>query len=194
MFSLILRSSTSSIPKISKLPVHAAVANFSLRKGVVSEALLPIIGESEISRADGLKKLWDYIKINSLQDPEKKSIINADKVLADAFGQSTFTTREVLKLIGPHIIYPPVEKEPKLKKEPKVKEEPKVKKEAVVKEAPKGKPTKVDSIVKEKKSVKKDASSPKKVIKGDVWNDDIVPIKPPRKPRVKKNSSDVVIV
>lgn len=55
---------------------------------IPSEALAAIIGSQPISRTDATKKLWEYIKNNSLQDPKNKKIIIPDNSLEALFGSS----------------------------------------------------------------------------------------------------------
>ena len=50
-----------------------------------------------------IKKLWDYIKANNLQDPANKRNINADAKLAKVFGKEQVTMFEMAGLIGKHL-------------------------------------------------------------------------------------------
>jgi len=50
------------------------------------------------------KKLWAYIKKNSLQDKKKKTNINADDKLKVVFGgKKTVTMFEMTKLVSKHV-------------------------------------------------------------------------------------------
>lgn len=53
-----------------------------------SKALAAIIGTPSISRGEAIKKLWEYIKANSCQDPEDKRMIRPDDALAQLFGST----------------------------------------------------------------------------------------------------------
>ncbi len=48
--------------------------------------LADVLGSSEMSRADVLKKIWEYIKSHGLQDTANKRLINPDAKLAKVFG------------------------------------------------------------------------------------------------------------
>ncbi|MGK5594310.1 MAG: type I DNA topoisomerase [Parachlamydiaceae bacterium] len=54
----------------------------------VSEELYSIVGEKELPRADILKKVWDYIRSEKLQDEANKRLIRPDEKLAKVFGSS----------------------------------------------------------------------------------------------------------
>jgi len=52
----------------------------------LSPELQAIIREKEASRGEAIKKVWEYIKSNNLQDPNNKRVIVPDEKLADLFG------------------------------------------------------------------------------------------------------------
>ena len=54
----------------------------------VSDALAEIVGKGPMARTEVTKKLWDYIKKNTLQDPNNKRNIVPDQKLAKVFGSS----------------------------------------------------------------------------------------------------------
>jgi len=67
-------------------------------------ALSAIIGSKPLPRSEMTKKLWDYIKKNNLQDPKKKTNINADDALKVVFGgKKTVTMFEMTKLVSQHV-------------------------------------------------------------------------------------------
>ncbi len=51
-----------------------------------SAALAGVIGNKPASRPDIIKKIWDYIKKQGLQDSKNKRMINADDKLKALFG------------------------------------------------------------------------------------------------------------
>ncbi|WP_009963425.1 SWIB/MDM2 domain-containing protein [Verrucomicrobium spinosum] len=68
------------------------------------EILAVIVGSTPIPRSEVTKKLWDYIKKNGLQDPKKKTNINADEALKAVFGgKKQVTMFEMTKLVSAHI-------------------------------------------------------------------------------------------
>lgn len=60
---------------------------FSRPVDVTSE-LAAITGPGPMPRTEIIKKLWDYIKKNKLQDPKNKRNIVPDSTLAKVFGSS----------------------------------------------------------------------------------------------------------
>ena len=67
-------------------------------------ALSEVVGAKPIPRTEVTKKLWAYIKKNSLQDKKKKTNINADDKLKVVFGgKKTVTMFEMTKLVSKHV-------------------------------------------------------------------------------------------
>ena len=68
-----------------------------------SAALAAVIGDGAVSRPEVVKKLWDYIKANGLQDAGDKRRVNADAKLAAVFGKPQVTMFEIAGLLSPHL-------------------------------------------------------------------------------------------
>ncbi len=68
-----------------------------------SEALAAVIGSEAVARPQVIKKLWDYIKANNLQDAANKRAINADAKLLAVFGKPQITMFELAGIIGKHL-------------------------------------------------------------------------------------------
>jgi DNA topoisomerase-3 len=68
-----------------------------------SEALAAVIGPEAVARPQVIKKLWDYIKANSLQDATNKRAINADAKLLAVFGKPQVTMFELAGIVGKHL-------------------------------------------------------------------------------------------
>jgi chromatin remodeling complex protein RSC6 len=67
-------------------------------------ALSAVVGNKPLPRTELTKKLWAYIKRNSLQDKKKKTNINADDKLKAVFGgKKTVTMFEMTKLVSKHV-------------------------------------------------------------------------------------------
>jgi len=79
--------------------------NPALMKPVQPDAALAaIVGSTPLPRSEMTKKLWDYIKKNKLQDPAKKTLINADAALKVVFnGKSQVSMFEMTKLVSGHV-------------------------------------------------------------------------------------------
>lgn len=70
---------------------------------IPSPALAAIIGIEPVTRAQVIKKLWDYIKANNLQDTTNKRVINADDKLLAVFGKPQVTMFELAGIVGKHL-------------------------------------------------------------------------------------------
>ncbi|MEJ7688771.1 MAG: DNA topoisomerase III, partial [Variovorax sp.] len=68
-----------------------------------SEALAAVIGAEPVARTAVIKKLWDYIKVNGLQDTVNKRAINADAKLKLVFGKDQVTMFELAGIVGKHL-------------------------------------------------------------------------------------------
>ncbi|MGJ7485499.1 DNA topoisomerase III [Variovorax sp. LT2P21] len=68
-----------------------------------SEALAAVIGAEPVARTEVIKKLWDYIKANGLQDAANKRAINADDKLKLVFGKDQVTMFELAGIVGKHL-------------------------------------------------------------------------------------------
>jgi upstream activation factor subunit UAF30 len=70
----------------------------------LSDDLGAVIGSGPMSRGEVVKKLWEYIKKNDLQDPTNKRNINADDKLKKVFGgKATVNMFEMTKLVSAHL-------------------------------------------------------------------------------------------
>jgi len=68
-----------------------------------SGALAAVIGAEPIARTQVIKKLWNYIKANNLQDAANKRAINADAKLLAVFGKPQVTMFELAGIVGKHL-------------------------------------------------------------------------------------------
>ena len=68
-----------------------------------SPALAAVIGSAAVTRPEVIKKLWDYIKAQQLQDASNRRAINADAKLLPVFGKPQITMFELAGLIGAHL-------------------------------------------------------------------------------------------
>ena len=69
-----------------------------------SEALAAVIGAEPVARTQVIKKLWDYIKAEGLQDAANKRAINADAKLLAVFGKPQVTMFELAGIVGKHLV------------------------------------------------------------------------------------------
>lgn len=72
----------------------------------LSDALVKFLGtgESALSRSEVVKRIWEYIKQNNLQDPSDKRRIISDEKLRELFDVDTFNGFTVSKLLTVHFI------------------------------------------------------------------------------------------
>jgi DNA topoisomerase III len=68
-----------------------------------SPELAAVIGAELVARPQVMKKLWDYIKANNLQDATNKRAINADAKLLKVFGKEQVTMFELAGIAGKHL-------------------------------------------------------------------------------------------
>ena len=68
-----------------------------------SAALAAVIGAEAVARPQVIKKLWDYIKANGLQDAANKRNVNADAKLLAVFGKPQVTMFELAGIVGKHL-------------------------------------------------------------------------------------------
>jgi chromatin remodeling complex protein RSC6 len=89
--------------KAAKKPARKPNAAF-MKPVTPSPALAEIVGAKPIPRTEVTKKLWAYIKKNSLQDPKNKRMIKADASLKVVFGgKAAVNMFEMTKLVGKHL-------------------------------------------------------------------------------------------
>lgn len=63
-----------------------------------------VVGKGPMPRSQVVKKLWEYIKKNNLQDATNKRNINADGALKKVFGGKDMVNMfEMTKLVSKHL-------------------------------------------------------------------------------------------
>ncbi len=75
-----------------------------LKPLTLSPELEAVVGAGPLPRSQVVKKLWEYIKKNDLQNPANKRNILADEKLKAIFGgNSEVTMFEMTKLVSAHM-------------------------------------------------------------------------------------------
>jgi upstream activation factor subunit UAF30 len=70
----------------------------------VSNELAEVVGSKPLPRTEIIKKIWDYIKKNNLQDSKNRRMINADAKLKPVFGgKSQISMFELAKVVNNHV-------------------------------------------------------------------------------------------
>jgi chromatin remodeling complex protein RSC6 len=67
------------------------------------ETLANVIGSKPAPRTEVVKKIWDYIKKNNLQDKTNRRMINADGKLRPLFGKDQISMFDLAKIVNSHI-------------------------------------------------------------------------------------------
>ncbi len=68
-----------------------------------SAELAAVVGADPIARTEVIRKIWDYIKANGLQDSQNRRAINADDKLLHVFGKPQVTMFELAGIVGRHL-------------------------------------------------------------------------------------------
>jgi upstream activation factor subunit UAF30 len=87
-----------------KAPAKKRTPNAAFMRAMTpSAALAAIIGNKPLPRTEVTKKVWEYIKLNKLQDAAKRTMINADAKLREIFKKAQVSMFEMTKLINSHL-------------------------------------------------------------------------------------------
>ncbi len=85
--------------KSARKPNAAFMAPLTL-----SDSLAAVIGSKPVPRTEIIKKIWDYIKKNKLQDSKNRRMINADEKLKVVFaGKKQISMFELAKIVNNHV-------------------------------------------------------------------------------------------
>lgn len=69
-----------------------------------SPALADVVGSKPLPRTEIIRKIWDYIKKNNLQDNKNRRMINADAKLKVLFGgKMQVSMFELAKIVSKHV-------------------------------------------------------------------------------------------
>lgn len=69
-----------------------------------SAALGDVVGAKPLARTEAIKKIWEYIRKNKLQDATNKRQINADAKLKVLFeGKSQVSMFDLAKIVNKHL-------------------------------------------------------------------------------------------
>ena len=106
------KAAKKAVKKAAKKPAKKAAKKKSARKPnaafmaplALSPALSEVVGNKPLPRTQIIKKIWDYIKKNGLQDSKNRRMINADEKLKVVFGgKSQISMFELAKVINNHV-------------------------------------------------------------------------------------------
>ncbi|MBA2746278.1 MAG: hypothetical protein H0U44_08650 [Flavisolibacter sp.] len=97
-------ASKKAAPKKSAAKKSARKPNAAFMAPLTpSNALAEVIGSKPIPRTEIIKKIWEYIKKNNLQDKKNRRMINADDKLKPLFGKAQISMFELAKVVNKHV-------------------------------------------------------------------------------------------
>jgi len=68
-----------------------------------SSTLAEVIGNKPMPRTEIVKKIWDYIKKNNLQDKKNRRMINADGKLRPLFAKDQISMFDLAKIVSKNV-------------------------------------------------------------------------------------------
>ena len=96
------KSAPKAAPK--KAAKKSAGSNSGLQAPLtLSDELSAVVGKKSMPRTEVIKKIWDYVKANNLQDAKNRRMINADDKLKPIFGKDQISMFELAKVINNHV-------------------------------------------------------------------------------------------
>ena len=115
------KKATAKKAPVKKAAQKAAVKKSSAKKGGAKKSarkpnaafmapltpdsqLAAVVGNKPLPRTEIVKKVWDHIKKNGLQDQKNKRMINADDKLKPLFGKGQISMFELAKIVNDHIV------------------------------------------------------------------------------------------
>jgi upstream activation factor subunit UAF30 len=85
-------------------PAVKRTPNAAFMKAMTPSAMLAaVVGAMPLPRTEVVKKVWEYIKKNDLQDAINKRMINADAKLREILGKAQVSMFELTKIINQHL-------------------------------------------------------------------------------------------
>lgn len=106
------KAAKKTAKKAAKKPAKKAAKKTAKRKpnAAFMKALTPsatlaeVVGSKPLPRTQVIKKIWDYIKKNGLQDKKNRRMINADAKLKVLFaGKSQVSMFDLAKIVSKHV-------------------------------------------------------------------------------------------
>jgi chromatin remodeling complex protein RSC6 len=88
--------------KAAKKPARKPNAAF-MAPLTPSAQLSEVIGNKPTPRTEIIKKIWDYIKKNNLQDKKNRRMINADAKLRPLFGKDQISMFDLAKIVSQNV-------------------------------------------------------------------------------------------
>ena len=99
------KAAKKAAPKKVAKKKSARKPNAAFMAALTPSALLAeVVGSKPLPRTQVIKKIWDYIKKNGLQDSKNRRMINADDKLKPIFeGKGQISMFELAKVVNKHV-------------------------------------------------------------------------------------------
>jgi chromatin remodeling complex protein RSC6 len=98
------KSAKKAAPKKAAKKKTARKPNEAFMRALTpSSVLAEVIGNKAIPRTEIVKKIWEYIKKNNLQDKKNRRMINADGKLKGLFGKDQISMFDLAKIVNKHV-------------------------------------------------------------------------------------------
>lgn len=100
---VVKKAAKKAAPKKAKKSARKPNAAF-MAALTPSPTLAEVVGSKPLPRTEVIKKIWDYIKKNGLQDNKNRRMINADGKLKTLFdGKDQISMFELAKVVSKHV-------------------------------------------------------------------------------------------
>jgi len=100
---VVKKAAKKAAPKKAKKSARKPNAAF-MAALTPSPTLAEVVGSKPLPRTEVIKKIWDYIKKNGLQDSKNRRMINADGKLKTLFdGKDQISMFELAKVVSKHV-------------------------------------------------------------------------------------------
>ena len=97
-------ASSGTKNKTSGSKRSGGTANAAFMKPLKPDAkLAKVVGDKALPRTEIVKKMWDYIKANDLQDAKDGRKIHTDETLKPLFNKDEVSMFEIPKAISAHV-------------------------------------------------------------------------------------------
>ena len=97
-----MATAKKAAPKAAKKSARKPNAAF-MAPLTPGDKLAAVIGDKPAPRTEIVKKIWDYIKKNNLQDSKNRRMINADAKLKPIFGKDQVSMFDLAKIVNDNI-------------------------------------------------------------------------------------------
>ncbi|KAF2920363.1 hypothetical protein DAI22_08g203401 [Oryza sativa Japonica Group] len=100
---------SKKLKPVDSEPISPAETDVNQLPIILSDALASFFGtgEKEMPSSEAVKRVWDHIKSNNLEDPANPTMILCDSKLKQLFGCESLTAVSVSELLSQHLFKQP---------------------------------------------------------------------------------------